>query len=199
MSLNLIKALWAERCYQTGIGVRAARHMAAAVEPFVLRPFRRADLDEVIAVNRACLPENYSPYFFLEIHERFPKGFLVAENEGRIAGYVMCRIEYGGSHLKRFGLAKKGHVVSLAVLPEHRRRGIATALMKEAMRNLRSEGASECFLEVRVSNAPALELYRSLGFTEVDRLEAYYMDGEDAYVLATRLEDRQAARANAGP
>lgn len=143
-------------------------------------------------INRICLPENYSPYFFLEIHEKLPLGFLVVEEDGKPVGYIMCRIELGGSHFKRFGLAKKGHVVSLAVLPEHRRRGIATALMKEATLNLRKEGAGECFLEVRVSNEPALELYRSLGFTEVSRLRSYYLDGEDAYVLATKLDGKEA-------
>ncbi len=162
-----------------------------AHNPFILRSFRREDLEEVMTINRTCLPENYSSYFFLEIHEKLPTGFLVAENDGKLVGYVMCRLEYGGSHFKRFGLAKKGHVVSIAVLPEYRRQGIGSALMKEVMLNLQRQGANECFLEVRVSNEHALELYRSLGFAQVDRLPSYYLDGEDAYVLAAKLSDKE--------
>ena len=48
-------------------------------------------------------------------------------------------------------------------------------------------GAKEAFLEVRVSNTPAIELYKKMGF-EIKRVERrYYVDGEDAYVMARKL------------
>ena len=111
----------------------------------------------------------------------------MAEENGEIVGYIMCRIETGLPNFGFLGLIKKGHVVSIAVLPEHRRKGVGQALMKEAMKNMRKYNAKECYLEVRVSNKPAITLYEKLGFQIVKTIRHYYMDGEDAYVMARKL------------
>ncbi len=75
-------------------------------------------------------------------------------------------------------------------MEDYRRRGIATQLMLAAMRGGSDEyGASECFLEVRVSNEPAIGLYERLGFDKVKRNFGYYMDGEDAFVMAKAIEE----------
>ncbi|MEM3616278.1 MAG: GNAT family N-acetyltransferase, partial [Candidatus Methanomethylicia archaeon] len=112
--------------------------------------------------------------------------FLVAEIYGKIAGYIMCRVEYGLSSFK-FALTKKGHVISIAVLPEYRRRGIGYSLMVKGMEALKNYGATEVYLEVRVSNYPAIRLYEKLNYTIVNRIQGYYADGEDAYVMAKIL------------
>ena len=150
---------------------------------FRLRDFRPEDLKEVMHINRTCLPENYSSYFFMSIHRNYPDLFLVAERGGRVVGYIMCRVE------KSFFSRKvKGHVISIAVMPEHRRMGIATALMKEALSRMAERyGASECFLEVRVSNTPAINLYEKLGFKKADVIPHYYLDGEDAFLMKKLL------------
>ena len=150
---------------------------------FRLRDFRPEDLEEVMHINRTCLPENYTAYFFMSIHRRYPDLFLVAERDGRIVGYIMCRIER--DFMRR---RTKGHIISIAVMPEHRRRGIATALMKEALaRMMHRYGAGECYLEVRVSNLPAISLYEKLGFWKDRIVPKYYLDGEDAYIMRKKL------------
>jgi len=155
---------------------------------FRLRDFRPEDLERVIYINRTCLPENYSSYFFMSVHKNFPDLFLVAEEDGEIVGYIMCRVERGFLH-RWSGKAPKGHVISIAVLPEHRRKGIATALLKEALARMSERyGAGECYLEVRVSNTPAISLYRKLGFEETKVVPHYYLDGEDAYIMTKVLE-----------
>jgi len=154
---------------------------------FTLRQFQPSDLQRVIYINRTCLPENYTSFFFLDLYRRFPLTFLVAEEDGEVVGYIMCRIETGLPNLGFFGLIKKGHVVSIAVMPEHRGKGIGYTLMKEAMKNMEKYNAKECFLEVRVSNQPAINLYKKLGFQVVKTIRHYYMDGEDAYLMARKL------------
>ena len=155
---------------------------------YTMRPFKPSDLDKVISINRVCLPENYSPYFFMEIYERYPLTFIVAEHDGELVGYIMCRIETGFSSLGTLSLSKKGHVVSVAVLPLHQRKGVGTVLMSEAMKNMRVYKAKECFLEVRASNTPAIDMYKHLGFRIARTAEGYYADGENAYVMARKLE-----------
>jgi len=154
---------------------------------FTLRPFKLADLEQVTNINRRCLPENYTNFFFIDLYERFPQTFIVAEENGQVIGYIMCRIEMGLSSFQRLGIAKKGHIISIAVLPEYRRQGIGHALVQEAMRAMLRSKAKECFLEVRMSNTPAVNLYKKMGFKILRTIGGYYADGEGAYVMSRKL------------
>ncbi len=156
---------------------------------FSLRRFHPSDLDRVMEINRITLPENYATYFFLDLHERFPETFIVAEENETIVGYIMCRIETGLPDFRSFGIPKKGHVISIAVLPEHQREGIGMALMKLAMEKMKTYRATECYLEVRISNEPAVNLYKKLGFKPSRTVRGYYADGEDAYIMTIKLKD----------
>jgi ribosomal-protein-alanine N-acetyltransferase len=145
------------------------------------------DLESVTRINEACLPENYTDIFFIDLHRRYPETFVVAEENGHAAGYIMCRIEAGLASLGLTGMVKKGHVVSIAVMPEHRRKGVADALMTTAMEGMRKYNAKQCYLEVRVTNEAAVGLYKKLGFEISRTVRGYYADGEDAYVMSRKL------------
>lgn len=153
---------------------------------FEIREFRPTDLDAVVRINKVCLPENYSPSFFMEHHYENPRVFVVAEVGGEVIGYSMCRIEFGVSNLKT-AFARKGHVISIAVMEGHRGQGIGLALMEASIQRVKAEGASEMYLEVRVSNNPAVELYKKLGFSATRVSEGYYRDGESAYIMTKDL------------
>lgn len=157
------------------------------VGDYVIRRCGSQDVPAVIDINVRTLPEHYSDYFYHEILAEFPETFMVAELGGTVVGYIMCRIEYGFSQMKKLGLARKGHVVSVAVVEEHRRKGIATKLIQLAQEEMRNKSANEVYLEVRVSNQTAVQLYEELGYKVTGRLEAYYRDGEPAYVMAAHL------------
>jgi ribosomal-protein-alanine N-acetyltransferase len=152
-----------------------------------LRKFKPDDLQSVMQINRETLPENYSDYFFMDLYERFPETFIVAEEDGKVVAYIMCRIEVGLSNFGLGGLIRKGHVVSIAVLPRSRRKGVAHGLLNVAMQGMTTYKAKQCYLEVRVTNDPGVALYKNLGF-EVNRsVHGYYSDGEDAYVMSKKL------------
>lgn len=158
--------------------------------PYSLRRFKPADLSRVAYINETCLPENYSHAFFMELYERFPETFIVAEENGTIIGYIMCRIETGfsGLTIKPFSLSKKGHVISVAVLREYRNKGVGSALVEEALEAMATcYEVKSCYLEVRVSNTNALSLYKQAGF-EIERtMRGYYSDGESAYMMSRKL------------
>ena len=154
---------------------------------YKLRPFKPSDLEGVIQINRESLPENYTALFFMNLYKRFPETFIVAEVNREIVGYIMCRIETGIPVFKLLGITKKGHVISIAVLPNHQQKGIGYALMREATQAMVNYKAKECYLEVRESNIPAVGLYKKLGFEIARTLRNYYADGENAFVMAKQL------------
>ena len=159
----------------------------AKVGDYQIRRCEREDIASVVDINAETLPEHYSDYFYYEILSEFPETFLVAELEGSLIGYVMCRIEYGFSHLRKLGLARKGHVVSIAVREQHRGKGVGTMLMRATQEAMTKRNATESYLEVRVSNSEAIALYQRLGYKVSGRLEAYYKDGEAALVMAIQI------------
>ncbi len=164
-------------------------------DSYRIRGFRSEDLDTVMEINAETLPENYSTFFYRDLYRRFPETFLVAEADGAIQGYMMCRIERGLSKLKSLRPAKQCHVVSIAVKEPYRRRGIASELMTVVMERAKENyGANECFLEVRLSNDAAINLYEKLGFSKVKRNYGYYIDGEDAWVMAAPIDGIQVSK-----
>jgi ribosomal-protein-alanine N-acetyltransferase len=157
---------------------------------YKLRKFGMNDLPSVTQINETCLPENYSDIFFLDLHRRFPETFIVAEEDGKTAGYIMCRVEVGFSNFGLSGLVKKGHIVSVAVMPEYRRKGIGKALVSQAIDGMRSYGAKQCYLEVRITNEEAISLYKKLGFEVTRTVHGYYADGEHAFVMSRNLQSK---------
>jgi ribosomal-protein-alanine N-acetyltransferase len=55
-------------------------------QTFTLRKFVPDDLQTVMQINRVCLPENYTDFFFVDLHQRFPETFIVAEEDGKVHG-----------------------------------------------------------------------------------------------------------------
>ncbi len=163
------------------------KSVLAKVGDYEIRRCDRDDIPAIVDINMKNLPEHYSDYFYYEILAEFPETFLVAELSSELVGYIMCRVEYGFSHLRRLGLARKGHVVSVAVKEEHRGKGIGSRLMLAVQEEMAKKSATESYLEVRISNQQAVTLYEKLGYKVTSRLEAYYRDGEGALVMATHL------------
>ena len=154
------------------------------VGDYIIRRCEEKDLTCVISINLNTLPEHYSDYFFESILRELPEAFVVAEVNDNIIGYIMCKIEFGFSNFRKLGFVKKGHVVSIAVLDQHRGKGVGRALMLEGVNGVVSRKSDEIYLEVRISNEPAIKMYEKLGFQIKSRLRTYYRDGEDAYLMA---------------
>ena len=158
---------------------------------YIIRSFRPEDLQQVVRINQTCLPENYPESFFLLIYSSFPEGFLdvTTPETGEIVGYTMNRVEssvsnYSKNPLKR---VKKGHVISIAVMPFVRHQRLGYRLMVSSLDEMVKQGAEECFLEVRQSNTPAITLYEQMGFVKIKLLKKYYSDNENAYLMAVHL------------
>ena len=101
---------------------------------------------------------------------------ILAEVANRSVGYILFWL-----------LPDAIDIHNIAVHLEYRRRGIASALLGEVIREARDQSFTRVMLEVRRSNVPAQTLYRRLGFATAGIRKGYYSDdGEDA--LAMTLE-----------
>ncbi len=151
-------------------------------ENITIRQAELSDINDIMKINRACLPENYSFDFFYRIISNFGFTCIVGEVNNKIGGYVLCRVEKPLSSV--VGLAPlKGHVISIAVLPRYRRQKLGTKMMKNAMRRLVDYGVEKIYLEVRISNRSAIEMYRKLKYEIKKELTNYYRDGESAFLM----------------
>ncbi len=154
----------------------------------LIRIARAEDLPAVININMVSLREHYPEDFWRHHLDMWGEAFLVADLNSLVVGYVMCRVERGLGYINKSLFKKVGHVISIAVHPDYRGRGIGRALMIEALNRLKAfYKVSEVYLEVRVSNEPAISLYEKLGFKKVQRIRFYYLDGEDAWVMAREV------------
>jgi ribosomal-protein-alanine N-acetyltransferase len=100
---------------------------------------------------------------------------------GRLAGFVLVRIA-----------ADEAEILTIAVSPQDRRRGYGRLLMDETLRRLYAARVTTCFLEVEKANAPAVGLYRKLGFVVAGERSHYYRHpkGGDGTALVMRLQVR---------
>ncbi|EPQ59079.1 acyl-CoA N-acyltransferase [Gloeophyllum trabeum ATCC 11539] len=151
---------------------------------------RLATVDDAIgmqACNLQNLPENYTMKYYLYHLLTWPSLSYVAEEGGRIVGYILAKMEEDVGEDDE----PHGHVTSISVLRSYRRLGLAKKLMvqsQEAMATIYR--ASYVSLHVRKSNRAALGLYKdSLGFEVSDVEKKYYADGEDAYAMRLSLKN----------
>ena len=83
---------------------------------------------------------------------------------------------------------RTGHVTTVGVAPEHRRRNLAKRLMHEVEEGFRKRNVRLVRLEVRTLNTPAQKLYENLGYTISQRLPKYYSNGGDGLLMLKSLD-----------
>ncbi len=148
-----------------------------------------SDLDQVAALEAAAHP---APWTAGNFRDALNAGYstVVGEADGAIIAYGVLMIGPG-----------EAQVLNLTVAPAARRRGLARALLRRFLDDAFRLGAEQCFLEVRLSNAAAIALYRAEGFIPVARRAAYYPPANDAAAGAGAREDalvlRRGVRAGA--
>lgn len=142
-----------------------------------IRPFLRRHLERVLTIENACFPrEAYPRELFLDLHRECARHFFVARRARRIVGYAVASAG-----------ERDAEIVSIAVLPEHRRAGVATALLRHTISRLRRARVPLVTLMVRTDNLAAIRFYRGLGFRASGRIVRYYEDRSDGLLMRKRL------------
>ncbi len=128
-----------------------------------LRAARTADASLMAGLHAVSFAEAWSAEAFRDLMV-LPGNFaFIAKISRAPAGFVLARTA-----------ADEAEILTLAVAPAYRGRGLGRALMRAAAARAAEAGASALFLEVDVENIPARRLYEALGFAEVGRRGAYY-------------------------
>ena len=148
---------------------------------YAIRQAAAPDLDDIARIEHESFRIPWKREFFeSELSEPYRFARVLAGGAGavpRIAGYLFA-----------VSLYEEFHVNKIATDPRVRHRGFGRLLLEDAIARARSIAADSITLEVRVSNSPAREFYRSYDFREAFRRKAYYQDGEDAFALVLPLK-----------
>jgi ribosomal-protein-alanine N-acetyltransferase len=138
-----------------------------------IRPMRQGDLGQVLAIERRSHATPWSESMFVSELGRRDGIALIAVDGGRPVGYVMVARQ-----------VEVWHVLNVAVHPDRRGEGIGESLMTTLFEIGDRRDHRGYTLEVRVSNATAIRLYRRLGFEDHGIRPRYYSDnGEDALIM----------------
>jgi ribosomal-protein-alanine N-acetyltransferase len=138
----------------------------------MIRPFSLSDLESILQIESQSFPK--SPYdwtTFLSLHYLYPDTFWVClginqgQKEEKILGYII--------------FSEDRHIISIAVHPQHRRKGIGARLLQRALKTPRS---NKVWAEVRKSNQGAQNFYFKMGFQITGMVPNYY-GTEDALIM----------------
>jgi len=145
-----------------------------------IRNLKESDLVQVAEIAKLSFAIPWSLKSFEEEFLNSKSILKVAEVNQEIVGYVVFR-----------KIINEAELLSVAVKPAFRRRGIAKALIEEAMEEIKKY-SDTCFLEVRASNTEAINLYEKLGFINVGIRKNYYiLPEEDAIIMRRDLKEKE--------
>ena len=152
---------------------RGTRETSQSVK---VRPVRARDVTQIMAIDEATSATPWPRHLLMaELGRAGTIDLAMAEGEHEVVGYVLA---------SRY--ADVWHVLNIAVRPDRRRRGYGRALMVSLFERAGADNLGFT-LEVRVSNAAAIQLYRALGFVDHGVRRGYYSDnGEDALIMWRR-------------
>ena len=139
-----------------------------------IRTVRQEDIEEISLLEQASFDDPYPSYFLSELARDNPETFLVLTLNNEIVGYGV--VDHWEDH---------DHLISIAVRPDSRRKGLGEALLVELEKRLSKERPLR--LEVRQSNSAAIQLYSKRGFMKTGLAEGYYRDGENAITMEKRV------------
>lgn len=146
---------------------------ALAEDQVAIREMSQDDLDGVMEIENVSFLSPWTRRLFEEtLRSPVSTSFIMKKGNGTV-GYIIL-----------YAVADEAHILNVAVHPTYRRRGYGGALLDYAIRYFRERHVTEFFLEVRESNAAAIQLYHRHGFLKIGKRKNYYSEThEDALVM----------------
>ncbi len=137
-----------------------------------------SDASKIAELEKVCFSSPWSESALLDETQNQNAHFLVCKRDGQIAGYIGCIFA-----------CDEGSITNVAVFPEFRKMGVASALINALCQDAQNKGIHTLFLEVRKSNFAALSLYEKCSFEKVgERRNFYTSPTEDAIIMKKDLK-----------
>jgi len=143
-----------------------------------IREIKPGDIKRVFEIEFSSFNSPYDPLVLNYLYEVHRKTFLVAY-ENYVTGYIIGIID-----------RLEGHIISLAVDENFRRKKVGTLLVQSLLGIFKEKNVKKVKLEVRKRNTKAQELYKKLGFFKAKELSGYYENGEDGILMIKYLEGK---------
>jgi [ribosomal protein S18]-alanine N-acetyltransferase len=147
-----------------------------ATQELQIRQFKADDISAISEIEQVSFKDPFPSYFLSQLADANPVTFLVAVIKDKIVGYAVID-----------KWPDQEHLVSIAVIPASRKKGVGQALLDHLTERLQTGSVK---LEVRRSNKAALDLYRKNGFVQTGVAHSYYTDGEDAILMEKVIQKR---------
>ncbi|MEO6726600.1 MAG: N-acetyltransferase [Blastocatellia bacterium] len=147
----------------------------------LMRPLALSDLNELYQLDMRCFMDG-------EAYERETFKFLLNNPKA-----IARQIRSDCNEMAAFGIGVIedngiGHITTVGVAPEYRRRGLARLTLHEIERSFAARSVTTIRLEVRVNNQAAQQLYEQIGYVIIQRMGKYYSNGDDGYLMVKSLE-----------
>ncbi len=148
--------------------------------PLQLRPMCEDDIDAVCVLERDAYPTPWTPGMFADCLQAGYSAWVLSAAPGDVSGYALLSLAAG-----------EGHILNICIAPSSQGQGHGRRLLAHLIDIARHAGTEIMFLEVRITNERAAQLYSAAGFKRIGRRPGYYPcpDGgrEDADVFALSL------------
>ena len=139
----------------------------------MIRRVHPQDLEQVNSIANRVLHETYSMELFTHLFETHPGSFFVAEEEGMVHGFALA-VPLS---------ARVMRLLMIGVVPERENLGIGGSLLEACLSYARMRMMGEMVLEVGTMNKRAIDFYSRKGFSITSRIQEYYNDRSDAFVM----------------
>ena len=142
-----------------------------------LRRFRPKDLMNIMQLVGVTLGENYQPSFYINLHNFWPEGFIVATIKEQIVGFILTTLTD----------SKTARILMLATYPFHQQKGVSSNLLEAIVKQCIHRNIKKINLEVRTHNQKAIQFYLKRKFISQKILYNYYKNGDNAYLMCRYL------------
>jgi len=142
-----------------------------------LRKFEPPDLSEIVKIAKISFPKNriYSKSFE-KYYQSYSDGFIVSEEMGEVTGYAVGQLKN-----------QIGEIISLAVKPNFRQKGVGAELVKSLSNHFKVFGLKELLLYVRTDNQVAVSFFHNLDFRILKTTKNYYQNRNDAFLMGKTI------------